>query len=626
MDDAVIPVAYAMQASPKRYALFLGAGISLSAGLPSGSDVAAKMIRKLASAKGEKIEGDDDPKVCLQWFAEKFGVPATFDRLMQELGITEETRRERLQEFIFPTDADRNLQFVNPTTAHQIIAELVKDKIVSTIITTNFDPLLEEAIKNMGIRPVVIRSDTDPTLMSIFPDACRIIKVNGDFESLSIKITPEDLKSYEPGITDYIQRICAEYGLVFCGWSGGYDVGLQEILASLELRRYPTFWCLRSDSEIPTDLRESLNPLPVEIQSADRFFTSLQAVISRLRSVERVQSLTVSASIRRVTEGLQQPKPDIILSQLIHAQTDIVLDELAREGYVPTGTVHAQEIFEERVNILTKKTAPLAAMLATLAYYDDNYASLVYDAVERLINVRFAEPFAEGDRDYAGAYQDKRVRDCLYNFQLLPALIVIYTTGIAATKSEHFNMLEAVFTPRISGSPGLDDQKTPYFESVNISQIFSCDNLWVSLNREHFGESGDLFRYIHQVCHGLVRHLIPSDTRYSEAFDIFEYLFGLACLSTGADLDKILNDLRERKNSPLRSRVWNATYANGNIGKYVLPDSIRSYLRHFDKKIEGTTFFGGDARQFEEWNMMFAKMCGIITPDTGIHTFSVIGL
>jgi hypothetical protein len=620
--DAVVPVAYAMHASPKRYALLLGAGISVAAGLPSGKDATAKMIREIALSDGKKIEGGEDAKVCIQWFTDEFEKPPTFDTLMARLRIGKENRREALQPFILPTDKMNNPLPVKPTQAHRMIAELVENKIVSLIITTNFDHLLEKAIEDVtGTRPVVIRSDSNQNLMSIFPDTCRIVKVNGDFGNLELKITPEDLESYDAKVVDYIQRICAEYGLIICGWSGEYDWGLRQILASANIRRYPVFWCLRPDAKIPDDsvLVKNLKPIPVEIESADQFFTSAHTVVSRLQSIERIQLLTTSIATQKVMDALQQPKPDVLLSQLIHTQTDIILDELARESYVPAGTAHAPEIVGDRVNVLTRKTAPLAAMLATVAYYDDQYADLVYDVVERLVNVRFAEPFAEGERDITGILSDTHFRECLNHLRLLPALLVIYSSGIASTKSEHFNTLEAVFTPKIKmNNTGLEVAKESYFESINISRIFGCGDLWLSLNRHHFGGAGSTFTYTYETCHGILRDLIPGDIRYSETFDTFEYLYDLAYLSTGVDPDKILKDLSSRRDSPMSSRVWREKRANGSIQMYVLPGFIRLYLSEFDKKIKGTRFFGGNPQLFERCNRIFAKMYDIKAPITGI--------
>lgn len=102
--DAVVPTAYAMHASPKRYALLLGAGISVAAGLPTASDVSGNMILAVARGRGEKVEGGRDNEVCLEWFKDTFGEPATFQRLMQELGISEGNRKDGLKKFIYETE------------------------------------------------------------------------------------------------------------------------------------------------------------------------------------------------------------------------------------------------------------------------------------------------------------------------------------------------------------------------------------------------------------------------------------------------------------------------------------------------------------------------------------------
>jgi hypothetical protein len=102
--DAVVPVAYAMHASPKRYALLLGAGISVAAGLPTASDVSGNMILTIAEGRGEKVERGENNEVCLAWFERAFREPATFQRLMKELGISEENRKDGLKRFIYKTD------------------------------------------------------------------------------------------------------------------------------------------------------------------------------------------------------------------------------------------------------------------------------------------------------------------------------------------------------------------------------------------------------------------------------------------------------------------------------------------------------------------------------------------
>jgi hypothetical protein len=619
MDDAVIPVAYAMNASPKRYALFLGAGISISAGLPTGTEASAKMIKAIAKGRGEAIEGGENPESCLEWFRNTFGVPATFDLLMKKLGISDENRSDGLLPFILPCGEDGKPIPVKPSLAHRAIADLVKDGHISTIITTNFDHLLEVAISDAtGIPPIVITAETDTTLMSVFPDKCRIVKVNGDFTSKELKITPEDLKIYNSAIADYVKRIGAEYGLIVCGWSGKFDTGLVEIFNTLGTRRYPTFWALRPDGEILRSLNTSLKPIPIQIESADDFFMEIQTIIDRLRIVERRQPLSTQVAIRKVSEALQKPRPGLILTELLHNETDILIDELSRGGYIGSGEFSAPEVFIDRIRMLEQRTVALAAMMATIAYNDDKeYCDLIFDIIERLINVHVDPPFTNvGARKFTGIHSGTLFSDCLYHLRLLPALMVIYSTGIAATKAEHFNMLEAVLTPKIgrTGSYGLSN--VPYYEFLNIPTIFGCSDLWVILNRERFGDSGNIFTYTYEIVHRILNHLIPGDNRFSTVFDIFEYILSLAYLKGSPKLD--ITEFHRRRIPALDTRLNQMTTRSGPPGNLIFPESFHSYFRRFEAKISGTKFFAGNARWFESCQRTYAEFFGVSPIDTGI--------
>jgi len=609
MSDTAIPVAYAMNVSPKRYALFLGAGISISAGLPPGSEVAAQLIRSYAAGKNQTIEGESDPQNCFKWHIETTGRQPTFDLLMENLGVTDQNRADTLEPIILPDDDETRMPR-EPTLAHKRIAQLVKNGLVNIIITTNFDPLLERAIGEVVRDPVIITSESDPALMSVIPDKCRIIKVNGDFTSKELKITPKDMSSYNDNMSDYLHRIFGEYGLIVCGWSSEYDTGMIKILESVPLRRYPVFWCLRPDREIPTSLINSLKPIPVEITTADEFFTDVQTIITRLDTLERRQPLTISLAVKKVTDALQQPRPEIILSDLIHKETDSIIDLLSQKGYVPNGTVHIPDLFCKRIELFERATAPLAAMLATLAYYDDEYCDLLFDVVERLINVRVLkeDPIKEGDcHQFTGTQcRIQGILDCLYELRLLPALLVVYSAGITATKSGHFNMLGSILGPKIGHREIFDQQEFPYYDYVNPFRIFSGCDLWVGLNGKWFGKQGHFYSFLFEEVHRIIYQLIPSMSRYYQMYDIFEYLYALAYLNSNSKEIKI--DDMFHKIPALETRLCCTTYRISSQRASTFPLSLQSYFENFEKKASNTRFFDGDLTKFKQSNAHYAEI------------------
>jgi hypothetical protein len=612
--DAVVPVAYAMHASPKRYALLLGAGISVAAGLPTASDVSGNMILAVARGRGEQVERGKDNEVCLAWFKDTFGEPATFQRLMKELGISEGNRKDGLKRFIYQTDEDGNPVPGVPTEAHRAIARLVKSGMISLIITTNFDPLMEEALKGENVPYEVITEESDVTQMSIFPDRCRVVKVNGDFERGTLRITPEDLKKYPQVIEDYLKRIFREYGLVICGWSGIFDTHLSEILCTPEIpRRYPVFWCLRKEGRDPPKVFQALLPNGIDIDNADDFFTTLEVMIERFSRFEPRTTLSAAAAVRKVKEALKQSKPELVLPDLINTETDRVLAFLADKSRYQADDIDGKEFYTAMLRELEDVAAPLAAMVATVAQYDDGtFADLVTDTIERLINV---PPITPDFSDILNI-ERKTISDYiegLLQLRRYPALLVIYASGITAVRTRHFNTLEAIIRgPMKYRYAGVLQEKVPYYEHVSVWNVIGFRREWiVDLAQKRFGKETRWQDYPYLAVYVFLQDLIPNRNAFFESLDVFEYILGLAYLADFKEED--VNEgvfLRSSIPDPLRSRhlyLRHSVILCPAEPLPPLPTHLITYLADLEQKTKGSNFFDGDFSTFEEANRKYAK-------------------
>jgi len=619
--DAVVPVAYAMHASPKRYALLLGAGTSVAAGLPTASDVSGNMILAVAKGRGEQVERGKDNEVCLAWFEGTFGEPATFQRLMEELGISEGNRKDGLKKFIYQTDEDGNPVPGVPTEAHRAIARLVKGGMISLIITTNFDTLMEEALKGEDIPYEVITEESDVTQMSVFPDRCRVVKVNGDFERGTLRITPEDLKKYPPVIEDYLKRIFREYGLVICGWSGIFDTHLSEILCAPEIpRRYPVFWCLRNEARVPPKVCQALLPSGIDIDNADDFFTTLEVMIERFSRFEPRTTLSAAAAVRKVKEALKQAKPELVLPDLINTETDRVLAFLANKSRYQADTIDGKEFYTSMLRELEDVAAPLAAMVATVAQYDDGtFADLITDTIERLINVPPVTPEFSDIQNIERKTESAYIEGLL-QLRFYPALLVIYASGITAVRTGHFNTLEAIVREPVKYRYAeMLQNKMPYYEYVNVWNVIGFQQDWiVGLTRKRFGKEARWQDYLYRAVYAFLQDLIPNRHAFFESLDIFEYILGLAYLAYFKEED--VNEevfLRSSAPLPLLSRHL---YLRHSVILYPteplppLPTHVITYLADFEQKTKGSNFFGGDFSTFEEANRKYAKGFGIEPP------------
>jgi len=65
-----------------------------------------------------------------------------------------------------------------------------------------------------------------------------VIKLHGDYLSLGLRNTPDELTSYPEEIKTLLARVFDEYGLLVVGWSAEYDTALVEALESAPSRRY----------------------------------------------------------------------------------------------------------------------------------------------------------------------------------------------------------------------------------------------------------------------------------------------------------------------------------------------------------------------------------------------------
>ncbi|KAF1078223.1 SIR2 family protein [Methanogenium sp. MK-MG] len=585
--DNLIPVAHAIHASPKRYALLLGAGISVSAGLPTASDASGNMIREIAAGKDDDwetvIPGGEKTEICLKWFEEEFGEKATFERLMRKLGITKDNRKDGLKKFIYPLDGDGNPISVPPTDAHRCIARLVKSGMISLIITTNFDTLLEDALREEKVRYEVITEESDVKQMSVIPDRCRILKVNGDFERGTLRITPEDLKEYPENIETYLRHIFAEYGLVICGWSGIFDTRLLQILCANDITRYPIFWCLRDKSVVPSVVCKAISPTRIEINDADCFFTTVEVVLERFSRFEPRTTLSAAAAVKKVKDALRDPRPDLSVPDVINSEADRVVHALKEfEYYPPEGDVIAKDHLRSILEDLERITTPLAAMCAALAYYEDGtYSNLISMTIERLFAIE--KPVPEGNYIFHGLhdketyFMQQLAKMCFY-----PAVLVIYASGIAAVHNQQLSNLSAVlFEPKYRCHTGFKLEKFPYFDDINLWKTILADqSLITDVNLDRFGKRGTPHLYPLTILKEILQPIIPYEIAFYEDFDVFEFFSGLAYIH-GGELDLSQCNPKDPP-CPLESRAW-VKYV-GYIGDRQM--TLDDYVYRYCEKIE----------------------------------------
>ena len=183
----------------KRLVFFVGAGASIPSGMPSWKE-AIEIIRERMD-----VAPQDDFLKIPQYYYVQYG-KRDYTRLMRE---------------VF-----KHKKMLSPNDIHH---EIFKFQ-VSTIVTTNYDYLLEEAAKATYRVVDVISRDSD--LVYGFAES-KIIKMHGDFEHDNFVLKEEDYLKYAQNfrlLTAYIKALIAGNTLVFIGYSFN-DPDLKQIFS-----------------------------------------------------------------------------------------------------------------------------------------------------------------------------------------------------------------------------------------------------------------------------------------------------------------------------------------------------------------------------------------------------------
>lgn len=284
-------LALSLHHSPGVYALLLGSGLSRSAGIPTGWEITLDLVRRLGALNGVTDQPD-----WAAWFCAKYGHEPNYSEILHTLACTAAERRAILHEYIEPREGEEARR---PTKAHHGIAKLVADGVVRVIITTNFDRLIENALREVGVEPTIIASEDAVTGATPLVHArCTVIKLHGDYLDSRIKNTDAELEDYAHAINALLDEVFDRFGLIVVGWSGEWDTALRSAMLRAPSRRYPLYWAARGQiTSLAQDLIRHRDGRSFVITDADGFFTRLIDTVEALRQASRPHPQSIEMAV-----------------------------------------------------------------------------------------------------------------------------------------------------------------------------------------------------------------------------------------------------------------------------------------------------------------------------------------
>lgn len=260
--------AFALRAP--RVSVFLGAGASVSSGVPSAGQLVREFQRDLYAGDTRihpsRVASLVDPRVeatIQRHFATRAGYPPS--------GADQEY--SFYFERAYPDPADRRL-FIShrlagsrPSYGYFCLGAILVAGKVRFVWTTNFDDLVEQgfAVVSGGRAPSLLGRDTSKRLETAIRDERFpvVAKLHGDFRYDALQNTSQELSECDRELREGLIDSARTYGLVVVGYSGrdkSVMDALADAIAAHGERAFPEglYWCVRNEADLSEPVRSLL--------------------------------------------------------------------------------------------------------------------------------------------------------------------------------------------------------------------------------------------------------------------------------------------------------------------------------------------------------------------------------
>lgn len=214
-------------ARPQNFSLFLGAGSSRTAGLPTASDIIWDLKRRYyCREENQEISRRDihnaSVKTSIQEYMESVGFPAQwadneypayFEKIFGE-------NKERQRKYVRAILSEDK---VTLSVGSRVVGALIASKLCRVAFTTNFDSVVEKAVAEVGGQSLSAYhlegsgAAKEALDNEEYPIYC---KLHGDFRYDSLKNLPHDLLEQDKALSECLVNAGNRFGFIVIGYSG----------------------------------------------------------------------------------------------------------------------------------------------------------------------------------------------------------------------------------------------------------------------------------------------------------------------------------------------------------------------------------------------------------------------
>ncbi|OHW40717.1 SIR2 family protein [Pseudomonas sp. 06C 126] len=433
LKDDVTQLAFSVYESKGVFALLLGSGLSRAAEIPTGWEITLDLVKRAALAQGIEEQAD-----WAAWYRETTGEEPNYSTLLEKLASSPDERRAIMHRYIEPNADDREAGKKLPTAAHHAIANLVAGGFIRVIITTNFDRLMENALREKGIEPTVVSSvDVLAGAEPITHSSCYILKLHGDYKDARILNTETELSGYPEQYNVLLDRILDEHGLIVSGWSGEWDHALRAAFIRAPNRRYTTYWASRG--RLGSGAQELVDHRKARVVSAgdaDTLFTTLQKYVDTLAQSQRQNPLSIELLVSSAKRFLAKQEYRIQLDDLVHQESERLLSQIGSADFSQPYQWTSKELqsYALRYEAVSEALIKICGVLGRWGDKEGSELPLVLELIRALHT--HAESVGSGNTGYIG-------------LRSYPALLIFTAYGLGLTRSERWGTLHKLFTAQL---------------------------------------------------------------------------------------------------------------------------------------------------------------------------------
>ncbi|WP_299061864.1 SIR2 family protein [uncultured Polaribacter sp.] len=302
----------------------LGAGCSISSGIPSGFDIIQKLRKlwfisnfkngteyklngfEIDEEKFENLENEFQSAVLEHETQLIYKVENSINKLKTErpnylkklLGTIKEDDlknnliNDQLYGFWFesfsenPKERQKLIESLienkEPSGAYLLLAHLIANEKIKNIFTTNFDDLLYDSlIRYTDTKPKIYSHNEVAQYINTLGKRPNIIKLHGDFLFENIKNTELETSRLWENMESKLEESLKNFDLIIIGYNGS-DSSVMDSLAKLKSNHYGLIWCGRSQKKLNWRVIEFINNTPnsffVEIDTFELLMFQLYKV------------------------------------------------------------------------------------------------------------------------------------------------------------------------------------------------------------------------------------------------------------------------------------------------------------------------------------------------------------